>query len=72
MCDVTGVASRRPDDKIANRLAGIASDMASRNENYDPALTDGESKRRVRTAVIICVAAAVLALALAGILTLLD
>ena len=68
-----GVATRRPDDNVARRLSAIASDMASRNDNYDPALAeDGELGRRIRLTVIICVGAVVVGLAIAGILMLVD
>ena len=47
--------------------------MASRNDNYDPALAeDGELGRRIRLTVIICVGAVVVGLAIAGILMLVD
>ena len=72
VCDATAVATRRPDDDVAERLAAIASDMASRSDNYEPALAEGELGRRVKLAVILCVAAVVVGFAIAGVLLLVD
>jgi len=65
------MATRRPDDKVADKLAAIASDMISRNDEYQP-LPEGELGRRVRITVIICVAAIAVSFAIAGIWWLAD
>ncbi|HEY5934796.1 MAG TPA: hypothetical protein VIU61_09180 [Kofleriaceae bacterium] len=63
--------TRRPDDKVASRLSAIASDMASRNDNYDPALAeDGAFGRRLRLAVIL-IATIIIVFTIAGIVLLL-
>jgi hypothetical protein len=65
------MATRRPDDKVADKLAAIASDMVSRNDGYEP-LPEGELERRIRITVILCVAAIVVSFAIAAVVWLAD